>query len=82
MMADSHDMGADLPAEDRVFAAALEALHPAPTPLFRGALARRIAGLDPGYGHRPEHLWAKSTAMTAVGVVLVLIAALIATGVI
>ena len=45
-----------LSPEDLMLAASLEARRPAPTPVFRGTLARRLTRQDPGYGHRPARL--------------------------
>ncbi|MGH2842339.1 MAG: hypothetical protein ACRDKL_01955 [Solirubrobacteraceae bacterium] len=65
---------------ERAVAEALSRQRPAPTPAFRGALARRIAGLDPGYGHRPAGLWPRALPLIALGLLLVLAGALAAVG--
>lgn len=48
--------GAGEPALDGLDAR-LQAQRPLPAPAFRGALGRHLAARDPGYGHRPAHLW-------------------------
>jgi hypothetical protein len=58
----------------------LEGVRPNPRPGFRGALARRLAERDPGWGPRPEHLWPQAFGLIIVGVVLLLTGALISAG--
>lgn len=67
-------------AEERAAAESLRAHRPAPSAMFRGALARRLTELDPGYGHRPERLWLYAGALTAAGALLVLLGLLVSTG--
>jgi hypothetical protein len=69
-----------LSPEEMTFAASLEARRPSPTLTFRGALARRIARQDPGYGHRPEHLWARAGLFAGGGGLFVLLGLLVAIG--
>ena len=76
-MSDVPNMGSELSPADQAFVASLQARLAIPTPTFRGALASRIASLDPGYGPRPEHLWLKSGALVALGLLLIIIALLV-----
>jgi hypothetical protein len=69
-----------LSPEDLVFAASLEARRPSPTLTFRGALRRRVARQDRGYGHRPEDLWARAAMFAGAGAVFVLLGVLFGTG--
>ena len=48
---------------------------------FRGALARRLHALDPGWGPRPPHLTAHLGAYSAAGLFLILAGALTGLGV-
>lgn len=65
---------------DAELAARLSAERPVPGAGFRGALGRRLAGEDPGYGPRPPHLRAIVAAYLAGGGALMLIAALVGLG--
>jgi hypothetical protein len=56
--------------------------RPVPGASFRGALARRLAESDPGYGPRPERLWLMVAAYLGAGSLLIAVGALSATGVI
>jgi hypothetical protein len=55
--------------------------RPVPAARFRGALARRLAGRDPGYGPRPERLRLHVVAYIGTGSLLIAVGALTATGV-
>ena len=70
----------ELSAEERSLAAALDAVRPAPSPGFRGALSRRLVNSDPGYGHRPERLWGHAAVLAGAGALLVLLGLLVSTG--
>jgi hypothetical protein len=69
-----------LSPEDLTFAASLDARRPSPTLTFRGALGRRIARQDPGYGHRPERLWLRAGLSAGAGVLFVVLGLLVGTG--
>jgi hypothetical protein len=58
----------------------LNAARPVPGAEFRGALARHLAALDPGYGPRPAHLWAVVLALLGCALALLVVAALLAGG--
>jgi hypothetical protein len=77
MMSDLPNIGSELSPADQAFVAGLQTRLAIPTPTFRGALASRIESLDPGYGPRPEHLWVKSGALFALGLLLIVIALLV-----
>jgi hypothetical protein len=59
----------------------LIARRPVPAPWFRGALGRRLAAEDPGYGPRPARLRLTVAAYCAGGSVLVALGALEAVGI-
>lgn len=67
-------------ADEMGFAMLLGEQRPTPTPLFRGALGRRIASIDPGYDHRPAKLWWWASFAIVAGVVLVALGALVSIG--
>jgi hypothetical protein len=69
-----------LSPEDLMLAASLEARRPAPTPVFRGALAKRLTRHDPGYGHRPARLWAHVGLLAVAGALFVLLGLLVSAG--
>ena len=54
--------------------------RPVPSPAFRGALGRRLARRDPGFGPRPPWLVPVATTCFGGGLVLILLSALGATG--
>jgi hypothetical protein len=59
----------------------LSAQRPVPGAGFRGALGRRLAADDPGYGPRPERLRLTVAACCAGGSLLVALGALSAVGI-
>jgi hypothetical protein len=67
-------------AEDRLVASALIAQRPAPAPAFRSELGHTLARRDPGYGHRPRHLWARVVLLTGAGSALLVLGVLFSTG--
>jgi hypothetical protein len=69
-----------LSPEDLMLAATLEARRPAPAPVFRGTLAKRLTRQDPGYGHRPARLWAQAGVLAGAGALFVLLGLLVSTG--
>ncbi len=71
-----------LSAEDLMVASALVAKRPAPAPAFRMELGRTLTLWDPGYGHRPAHLWTRAGALVGAGALLVALGALVSIGVI
>jgi hypothetical protein len=56
-----------LDAADQELAARLQRERPVPAADFRGALGRRLAASDPGYGPRPDRLRTMVTASLAAG---------------
>jgi len=64
--------GFDGDAAARAAAEALAAQRPIPQASFRGALARRLSALDPGFGPRPANLWPRVLGLVALGSVLLL----------
>lgn len=68
-------------AEDSPLAERLVRDRPVPTATFRGALGRHLAARDPGFGPRPERLWAMVVGYLVIGGLLILLALLQATGV-
>jgi hypothetical protein len=67
------------PAESRV-ADRLGAERPVPGASFRGALSRRLAASDPGYGPRPERLRLMAVGCLSAGSLLIVLGALSAAG--
>lgn len=72
--AGEHELG---PQENEL-ATRLEAERPVPAARFRGALGRRLAERDPGYGPRPERLLVLVALYTLAGLLLLLAGVLIA----
>jgi hypothetical protein len=68
-------MAGELPAEERRLAETLDSRRPLPAPAFRGNLGRRLALLNPGYGHRPAHLWTTAISFGLAGTLLIAIGA-------
>jgi hypothetical protein len=68
-------------AEDSSLAERLIRDRPVPTATFRGALGRHLAARDPGFGPRPERLWAMVVGYLVIGGLLILLGLLQATGV-
>jgi hypothetical protein len=65
----------DLSAHDRQLAELLDSRRPLPGAAYRGQLARRLAFLNPGIGHRPARLWTITAACVAGGLLLMAIGA-------
>ena len=57
----------------RAAADALMAQRPQPRANFRGALARRLSALDPGFGPRPPDLWWRVLVLVAIGSLLLVL---------
>jgi hypothetical protein len=76
------DAGRDDEHDDveREVAERLTQQRPVPAAGFRGALGRRLADRDPGFGPRPEHLVPLVSAGLGGGLALIALAALLATG--
>ncbi len=74
------DLDPDLGAPERELGDRLEQHRPVPGAGFRGALGRRLAVRDPGYGPRPEQLVPIAGACMGGGLLLIGLAALSATG--
>jgi hypothetical protein len=77
---DGLNPGEELEPQDEELAGRLDRDRPVPNAGFRGALARHLTVRDPGYGPRPARLWAAVSGYLGVGVVLIAIGALQATG--
>jgi len=77
---DEPDIPAELGPGESELADRLGGERPLPAADFRGALGRRLAGLDPGYGPRPQRLWLIVAAYLAAGFLLIALGALSATG--
>jgi hypothetical protein len=79
-VSDPENLQADFDGADRVFAEMLQSHRPTPAARFRGALSRRLAEIDPGYGPRPANLWLQVLALLAAGVAILIVAALLSAG--
>lgn len=66
----------DLGAPDKDLADRLGIGRPVPGAAFRGALGRRLAERDPGYGPRPERLRLMVAGYLGAGGLLIALAAL------
>jgi hypothetical protein len=77
---DSRDIAAEVEPGERELADRLGGERPVPAAGFRGALARRLIALDPGYGTRPERLRLMVAVYLAVGTVLIALGGLGAAG--
>jgi hypothetical protein len=75
------DMPLDPEAPDQELAALLKSARPVPSAGFRGALRRRLAARDPGYGPRPPALCLVVAGYLSVGALLIGLGALAAVGV-
>lgn len=80
-MTDERAIADELGSEESDLAARLSGERAVPPAGFRGALARRLAAKDPGYGPRPEHLRLMVAAYFGAGSLLIAVGALSATGV-
>jgi hypothetical protein len=67
-------------AADSQLADRLGAQRPVPSGVFRGALSRHLAALDPGHGPRPPRLRAIVALYSAGGALLMALGTLLATG--
>jgi hypothetical protein len=74
------DFDSELDPPERELGERLEQDRPAPPAGFRGALGRRLAERDPGYGPRPRWLVPIVTASFSGGLALILLSALAAMG--
>lgn len=72
------DFDSDLSPGQRELGEQLQSSRPVPSAGFRGALGRRLAERDPGYGPRPDWLVPVASASFGGGLVLIGLAALIA----
>ena len=79
-MTDELDVPAEPSASDNEVAERLGNERPVPGAGFRGALARRLAASDPGYGPRPQRLRLMVAAYVGAGSLLIALGALNATG--
>lgn len=72
--------GDDLGQAESELAERLLRERPVPMAGFRGALARRLAAHDPGYGPRPPHIRTTVGLYTVAGLLALLAGTLQATG--
>lgn len=72
------DFDSELDPDERRLGQQLQHSRPVPSAGFRGALGRRLAERDPGYGARPEWLVPVASACFGGGLVLIAVAALTA----
>ena len=75
-MNDEPEIRPELGPNERQLEAELAARRPVPAPAFRGALGRRLAAADPGYGPRPARLHLAVVSMIGGGAVLIALGAL------
>jgi hypothetical protein len=80
-MAEPEDDAAALDGVDEAVAKQLRDLRAVPGVAFRGALERRLAVLDPGYGPRPERLRTSVAVWLVAGLALLVVGAVVAGGI-
>jgi hypothetical protein len=80
-MSDEGRQSDELEPDERWVDERLTRDRPVPQAAFRGALGRYIAARDPGFGARPQRLWAMVAAYLATAALLILLGLLQATGV-
>jgi hypothetical protein len=73
--------GDELDPDERALADTLSSDRAVPSAAFRGALTRHVAARDPGFGPRPERMRAIVAGGAGGGLLLMLVGALQATGV-
>jgi hypothetical protein len=74
------DFDAGLDPAERELGDRLQQARPVPAAGFRGALGRRLAERDPGYGPRPRWLVPIASSCFGTGLVLVMLSVLAASG--
>jgi hypothetical protein len=79
-MTDETQWAGQLDPDERWVDERLTRERPIPPAAFRGALGRRLAADDPGYGPRPQRLWVMVTAYAATAALLMVLGLLQATG--
>jgi hypothetical protein len=79
-MPDEHDAENGLTPNELRLAELLDRDRPMPAAGFRGALGRRLAALDPGWGPRPARLGQIAAAYLMAGLVMIGVAAVIGIG--
>lgn len=79
-MAPDPDIDPTLDPVERDLGERLERERPVPSAGFRGALGRRLADRDPGFGPRPAWLVPVVCGSFGTGLVLIVLSALSATG--
>jgi hypothetical protein len=79
-MTDGSEQDAPLEAVDDELAERLVRERPVPAAELRGALGRRLASNDPGYGPRPANLRIVAALYLGAGAAIMLLGALQATG--
>ncbi len=75
-MTDPPSTPIELDPPDQELAHRLRIGRPVPAAAFRGALSRRLAEQDPGYGPRPERLRVMVAGYLGAGGLLIALAAL------
>jgi hypothetical protein len=75
-MTEQHLGPTELDPPDEDLADRLTIARPVPGAAFRGALSRRLAERDPGYGPRPERLQLMVAGYLGAGGLLIALAAL------
>jgi hypothetical protein len=79
-MTDEPDLAPEIGPAESELADRLAGERPLPAAGFRGALGRRLAANDPGYGPRPERLRLMVAGYLGGGLFLLALGALSATG--
>ncbi len=79
-MSDEERQSDELGPDERWVDERLTRERPVPPAAFRGALGRYITARDPGFGPRPQRLWAMVAAYLATAALLILLGLLQATG--
>jgi hypothetical protein len=79
-VSDASEPEPGLTAPERDLADRLTGSRPTPRAAFRGALGRHLAARDPGYGPRPQRLWAFASSYLAGGCLLLALGILLALG--
>ena len=79
-MSEHNDIPDELGPAERELADRLGGARPVPAAGFRGALGRRLAARDPGYGSRPKRLRLMVAGWAGTGAVLLALGALTAVG--
>jgi hypothetical protein len=79
-MSEHRDPALELAPADETLGRRLNDQRPVPAAGFRGALARHLRARDPGYGPRPPRLRLIVAGYTVVGLAVMGVGTLVATG--